>query len=215
MCGIVGAFRPSGEASCGDIVARMRDTMAHRGPDGSGLWCSPDRSCTLGHRRLSIIDLSDAAGQPMANADGTVVLTFNGEIYNHAAIRQELQTLGRYAWTTDHSDTEVLLHAYEEWGLDCVRRFYGMFAFAVYDRRDAVRPALHLVRDRVGIKPLYFTRTAAGEWLFASEIRALVAHPHVTAEMDRTAFWHYLTFIVTPAPLTLFRGVFKLPPGIR
>ncbi len=213
MCGIVGAFRPSGEASCGDIVARMRDTMAHRGPDGSGLWCSPDRSCTLGHRRLSIIDLSDAASQPMANADGTVVLTFNGEIYNHAAIRQELQTLGRYAWTTDHSDTEVLLHAYEEWGLDCVRRFYGMFAFAVYDRRDAARPALHLVRDRVGIKPLYFTRTAAGEWLFASEIRALVAHPHVTAEMDRTAFWHYLTFIVTPAPLTLFRGVFKLPAG--
>src|SRR5436190_22810035 len=107
----------------------------------------------------------------------------------------------------------MLLHAYEEWGVDCVDRFYGMFAFAVYDRRDRDRPVVHLVRDRVGIKPLYLTRTAAGEWLFASEILALVAHPSVTPEMDRTAFWHYLTFIVAPAPLTMFRGIFKLPAG--
>ena len=191
----------------------MRDCMAHRGPDGAGLWCSPDDRCRLGHRRLSIIDLSEAAAQPMSNAANTVSLTYNGEIYNHADVRRELQALGKYAWKTDHSDTEVLLHAYEEWGLDCVKRFYGMFAFAIYDRRDPARPALHLVRDRVGIKPLYFTRTASGEWLFASEIRALVAHPQVTKEMDRTAFWHYLTFIVTPAPLTLFRGIFKLPAG--
>src|SRR6185295_9200498 len=96
---------------------------------------------------------------------------------------------------------------------DCVHRFYGMFAFAIYDARDPGRPVLHLVRDRVGIKPLYVTRTKAGEWLFASEIRGLLAHPDVTPEMDRTAFWHYLTFIVTPAPLTLFRGIFKLPAG--
>ena len=162
---------------------------------------------------LSIIDLSDVAAQPMSNAEGTVTLTFNGEIYNHADLRRELQALGKYRWKTDHSDTEVLLHAFEEWGVDCVKRFYGMFAVGIYDARIPDRPVLHLIRDRVGVKPVYFSRTRAGEWLFASEIRALVAHPDVTAEMDRTAFWHYLTFIVSPAPLTMFRGIFKLPAG--
>jgi asparagine synthase (glutamine-hydrolysing) len=149
----------------------------------------------------------------MLNAAGTVAITFNGEIYNHAEIRQTLVALGKYEWKTDHSDTEVLLHAYEEWGLDCVKRFYGMFAIGIYDARDRSRPVMHLVRDRVGIKPMYVTRTKAGEWLFASEIRALLAHPDITAQMDRTAFWHYLTFIVTPAPMTLFRGIFKVPAG--
>jgi asparagine synthase (glutamine-hydrolysing) len=163
--------------------------------------------------RLSIIDLSTAAGQPMVNAAGTVALTFNGEIYNHMDVRRELSALGKYQWKTDHSDTEMILHAYEEWGVDCVKKFYGMFAIGIYDARVADRPVLHLIRDRVGIKPMYFTRTSRGEWLFASEIRALIRHPHVSAEMDRTAFWHYLTFIVTPAPLTLFRGIFKIPAG--
>src|SRR5438093_1610237 len=215
MCGIVGAFNPARPATDATVVARMRDRMAHRGPDGVGLWCAPDRSCTLGHRRLSIIDLSPDAAQPMVNDAGTVAVTFNGEIYNHAEIRRELEALGTYRWRTDHSDTEMLLHAYEHWGLDCVDRFYGMFAFAVFDGREPHRPAVHLVRDRVGIKPLYLTRTRAGEWLFASEIRALLAHPDVTPEMDRTAFWHYLTFIVAPAPLTMFRGIFKVPAGHR
>ncbi len=149
----------------------------------------------------------------MSNCAGTVTLTFNGEIYNHAELRRELQALGKYQWKTDHSDTEVLLHAYEEWGVDCVKKFYGMFAVGIFDARDRGRPVLHLIRDRVGVKPFYFTRTHGGEWLFASEIRAIVAHPDVTAEMDRTAFWHYLTFIVAPAPLTMFRGIFKLPAG--
>jgi len=193
----------------------MRDRMVHRGPDGGGLWRAADGRCALGHRRLSIIDLSTAASQPMANDAGTVVLVFNGEIYNHAELRRELEATGKYRWQTDHSDTEVLLHAYEEWGLECVHRFYGDFAFAVYDAREPGRPVLHLARDRVGVKPLYLACTAQGEWLFASEIRALLAHPRITAEMDRTAFWHYLTFIVTPAPLTLFRGIFKLPAGYR
>ena len=215
MCGIVGSFKAGGTGSGPEIVARMRDRMAHRGPDGVGIWCARDRSCTLGHRRLSIIDLSSNADQPMVNDGGTVAVIFNGEIYNHAAIRKELEALGRYTWRTDHSDTEMLLHAYEEWGPDCVRRFYGMFAFAVYDAREAGRPVLHLIRDRVGIKPLYLTRTAAGEWLFASEIRALLAHPAITPEMDTVAFWHYLTFIVSPAPLTMFRGIFKIPAGHR
>jgi asparagine synthase (glutamine-hydrolysing) len=215
MCGIVGSFTPGRTGSGADIITRMRDRMAHRGPDGVGIWCARDRSCTFGHRRLSIIDLSPEAAQPMVNDEGTVSVTFNGEIYNHAEIRKALEALGKYRWRTDHSDTEMLLHAYEEWGLDCVNRFYGMFAVAVYDGREPGRPVVHLVRDRVGIKPLYLTRTAAGEWLFASEIRALLAHPDVTPEMDRTAFWHYLTFIVAPAPLTMFRGIFKLPAGHR
>ena len=115
----------------------MNDCMAHRGPDGSGLWTSPDRRATLGHRRLSIIDLSTAAAQPMVNAAGTVALTFNGEIYNHMDVRRELEALGKYEWKTDHSDTEMLLHAYEEWGVDCVKKFYGMFAIGVYDARVA------------------------------------------------------------------------------
>jgi asparagine synthase (glutamine-hydrolysing) len=215
MWGIAGLFNPGSASSGADVVSRMRDRMTHRGPDGVGIWCARGRSCTLGHRRLSIIDLSAAAAQPMLNDAGTVAVTFNGEIYNHAAIRTELEALGRYTWRTDHSDTEMLLHAYEEWGLDCVNRFYGMFAFAVYDGREPGRPVLHLVRDRIGIKPLYLTRTAKGEWLFASEIRALLAHPDVTPEMDRTAFWHDLTFIVAPAPLTMFRGIFKVPAGHR
>ena len=215
MCGIVGTFKPGGLGSGPEVVARMRDRMAHRGPDGVGIWCSSDRTCTLGHRRLSIIDLSDAAAQPMVNAAGTVAVTFNGEIYNHAEIRRELEALGKYTWRTDHSDTEMLLHAFEEWGPDCVHRFYGMFALAVYDGRDPGRPVVHLIRDRVGIKPLYLTRTASGEWLFASEIRALLAHPAVTPQMDTVAFWHYLTFIVSPAPLTMFRGIFKIPAGHR
>jgi hypothetical protein len=156
-------------------------TAWDRGPDGVGIWCARIE-LHAGHRRLSIIDLSSAAAQPMVNDDGTVAVTFNGEIYNHAEVRKELEGLGKYRWRTDHSDTEMLLHAYEEWGFDCVNRFYGMFAFAVFDGRDPGRPVMHLIRDRVGIKPLYLTRTAAGEWLFASEIRALLAHPDVTPE---------------------------------
>lgn len=213
MCGIVGSFNPAGSVCSVDVLVAMRDSMVHRGPDGGGIWRSQDARCALAHRRLSIIDLSESATQPMANADGSVILVFNGEIYNHAEIRQQLQALDRYQWRTDHSDTEVLLHAYEEWGLECVQRFYGMFAFAVYDTREPSKPVLHLVRDRLGVKPLYVSKTSGGEWLFASEIRALLAHPDMKPEMDKTAFWHYLTFIVTPAPLTLFRGVFKIPAG--
>lgn len=214
MCGIVGAFDPVGaKVIDSETLERMRDAMVHRGPDGAGLWREPAGRAAFGHRRLSIIDLSTAAAQPMTNAAESVVLVFNGEIYNHAALRRELESLGHDDWKTDHSDTETLLKAYEEWGLDCLNRLQGMFAFAVYDRRDPNRPRLHLVRDRVGIKPLYVSRTKRGEWLFASEIRALFPHPSVTPEIDLTAFWHYLTFIVTPAPLTLFRGIFKIPAG--
>ena len=211
MCGLVGAFSPARQCSADAVVAAMRDRMAHRGPDGAGLWRSADGACAFGHRRLSIIDLSAAADQPMLNEAGDVALVFNGEIYNHADIRRELEALNKYSWRTNHSDTEVLLHAFEEWGLDCFSRFYGMWGVAIYDARASGRPVVHLVRDRVGVKPLYVTRTAGGEWLFASGIRALLVHPEVPAAMDPTAFWHYLTFIVAPAPLTMFRGIFKLP----
>jgi asparagine synthase (glutamine-hydrolysing) len=213
MCGIVAAYRPGGASSAVETLVAMRDQMVHRGPDGGEVWRSEDGRCGLGHRRLSIIDLSSAANQPMSNADGSVTLVFNGEIYNHAALRREIEALGKYRWTTDHSDTEVLLHAYEEWGLDCVHRFYGMFSIVIYDARRKDGPTVHMIRDRAGVKPLYFTRTHRGEWLAASEIRALLVHPDVPKAMDRTAFWHYLTFIVTPAPLTLFQGIFKLPAG--
>ena len=140
MCGIAGSFHPEGRVCDESVMVRMRDRMAHRGPDGCGLWGSSDHRCRLAHRRLSIIDLSDAAAQPMINDAGTVAVTFNGEIYNHADIRRELEALGKYVWRTDHSDTEVLLHAYEEWGLDCVHRFYGMFALGIYDARDPRPP---------------------------------------------------------------------------
>jgi len=214
MCGIIGAFKPLGgePVSSNEILTFMRDRMMHRGPDGGGLWREGRQRAVLGHRRLSIIDLSDAATQPMANDDGSMVLTFNGEIYNHAEIRRELEATGRFRWKTDHSDTETLLRACEHWGVEgAVQRLVGMFAFALYDGRDPSRPRLHLVRDRIGKKPIYFIRRPNGEWLFASEIRALLAHPEVSREMDPAAFWHYLTFIVTPAPMTLFKDMFKLP----
>ena len=214
MCGIVGIFS-SNNANILDanIAVRMRDRMLHRGPDGAGIWIAKDRQCILGHRRLSIIDLSENAAQPMLNQDESVAVVFNGEIYNHWEVRRELQDTGKYHWKTDHSDTETLLHAYEEWGLSCFQRFYGMWAVGIYDVRDKDRPMVHLVRDRIGIKPLYITRTCKGEWLFASEIKALTAHPDIRPEMDLNAFWHYLTFIVAPAPLTMFKGIFKIPAG--
>jgi asparagine synthase (glutamine-hydrolysing) len=215
MCGIVGSYHPLRSDGAVQLatLARMRDAMTHRGPDGAGQWRSTDGRCALGHRRLSIIDLSDAANQPMLSADGKLALIFNGEIYNHAEIRKELVALGKYRFRTDHSDTETLLYAFAEWGKECVHRFYGMFAFAIYDQRDPARPLLHLCRDRVGVKPLYFTHTNKGEWAFASEIKALLKHPDVAREMDPLAFNHYLSFIVAPAPLTMFKGVFKLPAG--
>lgn len=214
MCGIVGAFQPGGgEATSDAVLIAMRDRMVHRGPDGGGTWRSSDRRCALGHRRLSIIDLSDTASQPMTACDDKVALVFNGEIYNHAEIRAELAALGKYSFRTDHSDTEVLLYAFLEWGAECVNKFYGMFAFAIYDTRETDRPRLHLCRDRVGIKPLYFSRMPNGEWLFGSEIKALLAHPNVSADMNDAAFWNYLSFIVSPAPMTMFDGVFKLPAG--
>jgi len=139
MCGIIGAllFKNSTFTITEQYITRMRDTMIHRGPDGAGVWISYDGKVGLGHRRLSIIDLSEAAGQPMCNEDGSVWIVFNGEIYNHAEIRPELERLG-HKFKTDHSDTEVIIHAYEQWGIECLERFRGMFAIALWDAKDSV-----------------------------------------------------------------------------
>jgi asparagine synthase (glutamine-hydrolysing) len=211
MCGIVGAlvFENGSFTVTEPYIRRMRDTMVHRGPDGAGVWVSADRRVGLGHRRLSIIDLSVSAGQPMTNEDGTLQVVFNGEIYNHAEIRAELEAIGGHVWRTDHSDTEVVLHAFEEWGIECLQRFRGMFAIALWDAREE---ALWLIRDRIGVKPLYYS-VHHGRITFASEIKALLEDPQQARAVNETALYHYLSFMTTPAPETLFEGIRKLPGG--
>ncbi len=211
MCGIAGAlvFEESGYRITESLIESMRDTMAHRGPDGAGLWISPNRKIGLGHRRLSIIDLSETASQPMSNEDGNLQIVFNGEIYNHAEIRQELEKTGKYAWKTNHSDTEVILHAFDEWGIDCLHRFRGMFAIALWDEK---RGDLWLIRDRIGVKPLYYS-VHNGRITFASEIKALLQDPDQKRAVNEEALFHYLSFLTTPAPQTLFEGISKLPCG--
>jgi asparagine synthase (glutamine-hydrolysing) len=208
MCGICGVYSYGRHADDQRrAVLQMRDAMQHRGPDDAGIYQSPDRRIVLGHRRLSIVDLSAAGHQPMSNEDGTVWIVFNGEIYNHAELRPELEARGHVY--RSRTDTETLIHLYEEMGpamLSCLR---GMFSFAIWDER---RQRLFLARDRVGIKPLYYT-FADGRLIFGSEIKALVAHPGVERDLDPTALYHYLSYYAAPAPGTLFKDVQKLPAG--
>lgn len=209
MCGIVGIFNyDKGEPIGEDTLKKMRDTMIHRGPNGGGIWISSNGRIGFGHRRLSIIDLSESACQPMGNEDGTVWITFNGEIYNHMEIRRELEAKG-HRFKTNHSDTEVIIHSYEEWGIDCLHKFRGMFAFAIWNDK---KKELWLFRDRIGIKPLYYT-FQNGKFIFASEIKAILADPDIPRIVDEEAFYHYLSFLTTPAPYTMFKGIMKLPPG--
>ncbi|WNK01358.1 asparagine synthase (glutamine-hydrolyzing) [Thalassospiraceae bacterium LMO-JJ14] len=210
MCGIAGILAFGNSASINEAeLVRLNQAMPHRGPDGSGTWLSDDRKVGLSHLRLAIVDLSDDARQPMSDAEGTVQLTYNGEIYNHLELRRELEAAG-YKFRTDHSDTEVLVHGYKEWGIDgLVKRLIGMFAFAIWDER---KKRLTIVRDRVGIKPTYFTR-AGGRFIFGSEIKAILTDSAVPREVNGTAIAHYLSFMVSPAPLTMFRGIFKIPAG--
>ena len=211
MCGICGVFefganqRPVEETT----LIRMRDTMTHRGPDDAGTYISPDGRVGLGHRRLSIVDLSPAGRQPMSNEDGSVWITFNGEIYNHARLRVDLERKGHTY--RSRTDTETLVHLYEEEGADFVRLLEGMFAIGLWDARKG---ELLLVRDRIGIKPLYYA-VLPGTILFGSEIKAILAHPRVSRRIDLAAFYHYLTFIAAPAPRTLFQGIHKIPPATR
>ncbi|HEY8370641.1 MAG TPA: asparagine synthase (glutamine-hydrolyzing), partial [Thermodesulfobacteriota bacterium] len=200
MCGIAGITWRDDR-----LVRRMTRTLAHRGPDAEGFYV--DEHVSLGHRRLSIIDLSEAGRQPMANEDGSVQVVFNGEIYNFADVRRDLVARGHRF--TSRTDTEVIVHAYEEDGADCVRRFNGMFAFAVWDRR---RRELLLARDRLGVKPLYY-HLSGGRLAFASEIKALLALPTLERRVDPAALFHYVGYEFVPAPATMFAGVKKLPPG--
>lgn len=209
MCGIAGilAYQESGRADP-SLLAKMVSSLAHRGPDGDGQWVSDDQSVGLGHRRLSIIDLSSLASQPMTNEDGSVVLSFNGEIYNHAALRSDLLASGHH-FKTDHSDTEVILHGYEQWGYDVLKHLDGMFAFALWDSRNA---QLFLARDRIGIKPLYYAQRP-DRLLFASEVKAILQDPTVPRTPSPDAVVHYLSFVSSPAPQTLFKDILKLPCG--
>jgi asparagine synthase (glutamine-hydrolysing) len=145
----------------------------------------------------------------MCNEDGTLWISFNGEIYNHGEIRTELEKIGGHRWKTDHSDTEVILHAFEQWGIGCLEKFRGMFAIALWDVR---RRELWLIRDRIGIKPLYYS-IHHERLVFASEIKALLMDPEQKRAVDEEAFFHYLSFLTAPAPMTLFAGIKKLPAG--
>ena len=211
MCGIAGVLRVTddGPAVSEDAITRMRECISHRGPNGGATWVDPDRRIGLGHRRLSIIDLAESASQPMANEDGSLRIVFNGEIYNHAEIRAELSRSGRHRWLTDHSDTEVILHGFEEWGIDVLSRLRGMFAFALWDARDR---ALWLVRDRIGVKPLYYAHDGK-RLAFASEIKAILTLPGQRRAVNEEALFHYLSFLTTPGTQTLFDGIKKMAPG--
>lgn len=212
MCGIAGLLYPQevqnpGPDNMNLQLRSMANAMEHRGPDGEGFWQSPDTRVGLAHRRLAIIDLSPDAAQPMTSGDDRIWATFNGEIYNHMILRHELEDMG-HRFQTDHSDTEVLIHGYRAWGIEgLANRLEGMFALAIWDMD---RQVMSLLRDRIGIKPIYFTR-AGGVFRFASEIKSLFADPTVPRRMEPNALGHYLSFMVTPAPLTLFADIFKLP----
>lgn len=206
MCGIAGIL---GEHVSESLLTDMCDAIAHRGPDGVGIWISENKTVGFGHRRLAILDLSAEANQPMGTLEGRLQIVYNGEIYNHQALRLELQSLGA-SFRTHHSDTEVLLQGYLIWGIrGLLDKLQGMFAFALYDKANQ---KLWLARDRIGVKPLYFTWVNK-QFIFASEIKALLANKTVPREVDTQALHHYLSFRFAPAPLTLFKDIFKLSAG--
>ncbi len=210
MCGIAGLFG-SGLPQPRQAIQRMTDRLAHRGPDDQGTFVddtAPETTVALGHTRLSIVDLSANGHQPMHSRDGRYVIVFNGEVYNYRSIRDILTDRG-FEFTSD-TDTEVILNAYIAWGKDCLHRFNGMFAFAIFDRRER---SLFLARDRMGIKPLYVTTTDAGAVLFASEVRALLQSGAVPPRLNRRILPLYLKYQTVPSPDTLLDGVEMLMPG--
>lgn len=208
MCGIAGILAVRGSPAINrGLLEAMNGSLAHRGPDGAGCHIEPEVG--LAHRRLSIIDL-ETGEQPMFNEDGTVCIVFNGEIYNFHSLVDELVALGHSFHT--RSDTEVIVHAWEQWGAECVTRFNGMFAFAVWDRN---RRTLFLARDRLGIKPLYYALLPGGHFVFGSELKALAQHPEFPRQIDGTAVEDYFTFGYVPEPKTIYVGVYKLSPGWR
>lgn len=207
MCGIAGIFSfKSREPVNRGLVERMTTSLSHRGPDGEGFFFSSDQTLGFGHRRLAIIDLA-TGDQPMCNEDGTVWITFNGEIYNYRELRGQLKARGHRFKTA--SDTEVIIHAYEEWGNSCATKFNGIFAFAIWDEK---KHSLYLARDHYGVKPLYFCEN--GRTLsFASEMKAILCDRNIPRALDYDALHFCLTFRHTPSPWTLFKSIRKLPPS--
>ena len=210
MCGIAGIF--SARRIDADLLGRMADVIAHRGPDDQGSWTDPEAGVGLAHRRLAIVDLSPHGHQPMHSADGRYVISYNGEIYNHTRLRAEIEAQGRApdgGWR-GHSDTETLVQAIAAWGLDAaVSKAVGMFAFALWDRKEQL---LQLVRDRFGEKPLYYG-WAGRDFVFGSELKSIRLHPRFEATIDRRALKLFAARTYVPAPLSIYRGVFKLTPG--
>jgi len=210
MCGIAGLACVDGASRSEElrgVAAAMAGTLEHRGPDDVGVWASDAGNVALSHRRLSIIDLSKLGHNPMSWGRGNLWITFNGEIYNFPELRRELESAG--CQFQSRTDTEVILAAYERWGVDCVQRFVGMFAIALWDVR---RRRLWLVRDRLGKKPLYYARVD-GRLLFASELKALLAYPSFPRRIDDEAVRLYLEYGYVPSPLTIYEDARKLPPG--
>ena len=206
MCGITGIFDTRGSSEINRIVLqRMNDSQLHRGPDEGSLHIEP--GVGLGHRRLSIIDIATGQ-QPLFNEDGSVVVVFNGEIYNYQGLIHELQALGHVFHTK--SDTEVIVHAWESWGADCVKRFRGMFAFALWDRNQQT---LFLARDRLGVKPMYYALLDDGKLLFGSELKSILAHGELRREIDPLAVEEYFALGYVAEPRTIFKQAKKLPPA--
>ncbi|HOA25207.1 MAG TPA: asparagine synthase (glutamine-hydrolyzing) [Aggregatilineales bacterium] len=208
MCGIAGIVSlnnapPVEEA----LVWRMADAIAHRGPDDAGVYVSPDGRAALANRRLAIIDVSEAGHQPMSTPDGSLWIAYNGEVYNYAEFRARLEAQGHHF--RSRSDTEAILRLYQQRGPEMLNDLRGMFALAIWDEQTR---QLFLARDRIGVKPLYYT-FAGGQFIFASEIKAILQHPAVERAVDEEAFYHFLSFLTSPAPRTLFKGIYKLQPG--
>ena len=207
MCGFAGYIKTTVDKFFIDesILEKLHKRIAHRGPDAHKVWVDTNLEVALVHRRLSIVDLTDAGIQPMFDVDRSMVICFNGEIYNYKALRKELELLG-YVFVSQ-SDTEVFLYAFKAWGIACLDKLEGMFAAILGDLKQQ---EWYFVRDRIGIKPLYFS-LEGGYISFGSEIKALTELPWIKKELNERALYHYLTYMVTPAPLTLYKGIYKLP----
>ncbi|MCD6419235.1 MAG: asparagine synthase (glutamine-hydrolyzing), partial [Synergistetes bacterium] len=200
MCGICG-FNGSDR----ELIKKMTDVITHRGPDKEGFYV--DEHVSLGNRRLSIIDLSERATQPIFNEDKSIAIVYNGEIYNFPELRKELELKGHRFYT--NTDTEVVVHSYEEYGVDCLKKFNGMFAFALWDSR---KKELFIARDRIGIKPLYYYYDGS-KFSFASEIKAILEDSSIPREVNYLSLYYYLGYEFVPSPLTMFKRIFKLEPG--
>ena len=213
MCGIAGFLDSrarTSPADMRDVAQQMGRSLRHRGPDSGGYWFNERSGIALAHRRLAIIDVSEAGNQPMASADGRFVISFNGEIYNHLSIRKALEECARAPKWRGSSDTETILAAFAAWGVgEALPRLRGMFAFALWDKE---RRCLYLARDRVGEKPLYYGWLGT-VFVFGSELKALRCHPAWTGELDRGALTLYMRHGYVPAPHSIYAGIRKLLPG--